>query len=161
MQKLAFFVALMVVWLFLTAPLAGQDFVAGVVLCAGIAIALGSVYRGDPKRLLDPVRWLWFLFYVPYFILYCLKANLDVAYRVLHPDVPIRPGIIKVSTTLKSDLAKTFLANSITLTPGTLTVDIIDQDLYIHWISISSDDPAEQTRLIVTRFERILARIFE
>ena len=58
-------------------------------------------------------------------------------------------------------LAKAFLANSITLTPGTLTVDIVGQDFYVHWINITSDDPAEQTRQIVQRFEGMLKEIFE
>jgi len=58
-------------------------------------------------------------------------------------------------------LAKTFLANSITLTPGTLTVEIDGQDLYIHWIYIATDDPEEQTRIIVERFEPMLKEIFE
>jgi multicomponent Na+:H+ antiporter subunit E len=84
-----------------------------------------------------------------------------VAYRVLHPDVPIRPGIVKVSTTLETRLARTFLANSITLTPGTLTVDIDGQDLYVHWIYVHTDDPEEQTRQIVRRFEGFLKKVFE
>lgn len=161
MKQLAFFVALMVIWLLLTWPCDGQELAAGLVLSVVIAAVLGSIYGEEPKRLFNPVRWFWFVVYVLYFIYYCIRANLDVAYRVLHPDVPIRPGIVKVRTSLTSDIAKTFLANSITLTPGTLTVDIKDQDYYIHWIYVTTDDPAEQTDTIVKRFEKILARIFE
>ncbi len=98
---------------------------------------------------------------MPYFAYYCVRANFDVAYRVLHPNVPIRPGIVRVRTELTSDLAKTFLANSITLTPGTLTIDIDGQDFYVHWINIESDDPEEQTEIIIRRFERMLKEIFE
>jgi len=94
-------------------------------------------------------------------LFYCLRANLDVAVRVIHPDVPIRPGIVKVRTTLKSDMAKTFLANSITLTPGTLTIDIDGDDFYVHWINIHTDDAARQTAEICGRFEPLLRRIFE
>ena len=90
-----------------------------------------------------------------------VKANLDVAYRVLHMDLPIRPGIVKVKSTLQSDLGLTFLANSITLTPGTLTVDIIGNELYIHWINVLTDDPEQQTAIIVRRFENILKKVFE
>ena len=85
----------------------------------------------------------------------------DGCQRVLHPDVPIRPGIVKVQTELTSAMGKTFLANSITLTPGTLTVDIIDQTLYVHWINIETDDPEAQTDKLVRRFERMLKEIFE
>jgi multicomponent Na+:H+ antiporter subunit E len=133
---------------------------------AGLALALPVAwltYEKSPGlgRLLNPVRLLWVILYVPYFLLYCIRANLYVAYRVLHPDVPIRPGIVKVRTALRSQLAKTFLANSITLTPGTLTVDIDGQDLYVHWINVRSDDPEQQTAMVVKRFEGLLGRIFE
>ena len=92
-----------------------------------------------------------------------MKANIDVAFRVSHPECPINPGIVKVKTNLKSDTALTFLANSITLTPGTLSVDI-DQSqgvLYVHWINVRSQDTGKATRMVVERFERILKRIFE
>ena len=88
-------------------------------------------------------------------------ANFDVLYRVVHPNLPIRPGIVKVKTSLKSDEAKTFLANSITLTPGTLTVDIDGQDFYVHWININTEDPARRSAEICGRFEPLLRRIFE
>ena len=68
---------------------------------------------------------------------------------------------MKVRTTLTSDLAKTFLANSITLTPGTLTVDIDGQDFYVHWINIDTDSAEERTARICGRFEPLLRRIFE
>jgi len=152
---------LMLLWLMLTCSYDSQQLAAGLILSVALAAVLGSIYQQEPKRLFNPVRWFWFIVYVCYFIYYCIKANFDVAYRVLHPDVPIRPGIVKVRTALTTDIAKTFLANSITLTPGTLTVDIKDQDYYIHWINVTTDDPVEQTNVIVRRFERILARIFE
>ena len=161
MKKIAFFFLLMLTWLLLTWSVHIQDIAAGLVFSLLLAAALGKMYPDPPERLLDVRRWFWFALYVPYFIDYCIKANLDVAYRVLHPDVPIRPGIVRVRTELTSDLAKTFLANSITLTPGTLTVDIDGQDFYVHWINITSDDPEQQTETIIRRFERMLKEIFE
>ena len=75
--------------------------------------------------------------------------------------MPIRPGIVKVKTTLKSDLAKTLLANSITMTPGTISVDLIGDDLYIHWIYIRSEDPAVYTGIIIGAFEKYIKKIIE
>jgi multicomponent Na+:H+ antiporter subunit E len=75
--------------------------------------------------------------------------------------MPIRPGIVKVRTTLKSDMAKMLLANSITMTPGTISVDIIDDCLYIHWIYISSEDPEVYTEIITGAFEKYIKRIIE
>jgi multicomponent Na+:H+ antiporter subunit E len=92
-----------------------------------------------------------------------IKANFDVAYRVVHPKLPIKPGIVKVKTKLKSDTGLTFLANSITLTPGTMSVDIDKENgyLYIHWINVKSTDLEKATEIIVSRFEKILEKIFE
>lgn len=151
---------LFVFWMLLSFTCEPAHVVVGLVLSGFMSFLMvgKAPYR---EWLLNPVRLFWLVLYIPVFAYYCLKANLDVAYRVLHPDVPIRPGIVKVTTALKSKMGKTFLANSITLTPGTLTVDIVGQDLYIHWIYIPTDDPDEQTAQIVTRFEVFLKRIFE
>ena len=134
---------------------------AGLLFAMIVATLLGEFYPDHMEKALNPVRWFYFLIYLPYFLLLCLRANLDVALRVIHPDVPIRPGIVKVRTTLKSEMGKTFLANSITLTPGTLTVDIDGEDLYIHWINIGLEDPARRSAEICGRFEPLLRRIFE
>jgi multicomponent Na+:H+ antiporter subunit E len=77
--------------------------------------------------------------------------------------MPIRPGIVKVKTSLKSTEARTALANSITLTPGTFTVDLDDEEgaLYVHWLAVKAEDEEEATREIVSRFEPLLARIFD
>ena len=107
------------------------------------------------------VTYLYLIYYLVVLAWACFVANLDVAYRVLHLGLPIRPAIVKVRTTLKSDVAKFVLANSITLTPGTLTVDIVGQDLYIHWINTITDSPQLRTELIAGRFEEILKRIFD
>ena len=89
-----------------------------------------------------------------------MSANIDVAYRVIHPKMPINPGIVVIKTVLKQDIAKMILANSITLTPGTFTLDIIDDILLIHWINVKTKDVDEATRMIGERFERYLKIIF-
>ncbi|HUU09520.1 MAG TPA: Na+/H+ antiporter subunit E [Phycisphaerae bacterium] len=152
-----------ILWLLLTWkwPPETADVFVGLVLAFLVATLLAHIYPDNPHKALDPRRWFWMGLYVPYFLYYCVRANLDVAYRVLHPDMPIRPGIVKVRTELASEMAKTFLANSITLTPGTLTVDINGQDLYIHWIYVEGEDPEVHTAVIVKRFERLLRRVFE
>ena len=67
------------------------------------------------------------------------KANIDVAYRVITGR--IKPGIVKISPKLKTDAGLTMLANSITLTPGTLSVDVDEEtnDLYVHWINVKKE----------------------
>ncbi len=93
---------------------------------------------------LSPKRWALFIcyFFGP-FLLALVKANIDVAIRVITGRV--RPGIVKVSSGLTSGLAQTVLADSITLTPGTMTVDLNPEngDLYVHWIYVSDLHPSE------------------
>jgi len=161
MKKLSFFVISLAVWLLLTWSLDIQNVVAGIIVAGICALFISHVFFDNPLKILSIRRVFWFLYYIPVFLIHMVKANLDVAYRVLHVNIPIRPGIIKVKTTLTSELALTFLANSITLTPGTLTVDIMGSDLYIHWIYVHTDDPELQTKMIVTRFETILRKVFE
>lgn len=150
-----------ILWLLLTWSANFWDLTVGVIFSVLVGLLAGNILPPKPMRLIDPRRWLWMLVYLPLFLYHCVKANLDVAYRVLHPDMPIRPGIVKVKTELKSDLAKTFLANSITLTPGTLTVDIVGQDFYIHWIYVRGEGAEEHARIIIKKFEPLLRKIFE
>jgi multicomponent Na+:H+ antiporter subunit E len=61
-----------------------------------------------------------------------VQSNLEVAYLVLHPKMPIRPGLLRFTTKLRSQMGQIILANSITLTPGTITVDFHDGTYTIH-----------------------------
>lgn len=167
------FVILLVIWLGLLSHRFGfrfwkdwQGVILGVIVSAGVAFLVGRFFSPPVRKVFSPYRWFWAAVYLPYFFWYCLMANLDVLYRVLHPDMPINPGIVKVKTDLQSRSALTALSNSITLTPGTLTVDLSPDgegttDLYVHWINVYSRDREEATRMIVKRFEKILKRIFE
>ena len=161
-NRYMYFIILFIVWLLLTWSLDVQNVAAGIVIVFLCTVFTGQLFFDSTTRMLNPRRIFWFLYYIPVFFIHMVKANLDVAYRVLHLNVPIRPGIVRVKTTMKSELGLTMLANSITLTPGTLTVDIIGDDMYIHWINVRADgDIGRQTAIIVERFETILKRVFE
>lgn len=138
-----------------------QEILVGAIVSVGIAFFFGEVFVIHPEKVFNLKRWLYFIYYVPIFVYEMIKANLDVAYRVLHPRLPINPGIVKIKTNLKSEIAQTMLANSITLTPGTMTVDIKDGYLYIHWIDVKSKEVEEATKIISQKFEQILKEIFE
>ncbi len=85
-----------------------------------------------------------------------VKSNLNVARIVISPDLPLNPGIVKVRTKLKTAMGRMLLANSITLTPGTLTVEMDGEWLYIHWVTVDSPDIEAATASIVGGFERYL-----
>ena len=114
-----------------------EEILFGIIFSLIVGFIARTLLIKDNFRMANPKRWVLFIAYVigPFFVAMA-KANVDVAYRVITGI--INPGIVKISPNLKTDLGITILANSITLTPGTLSVDI-DEDknnLYIHWINV-------------------------
>lgn len=162
-SQIILFVLALLIWSFLTWPPDLQHLIIGLFVCIFVSFMTGDMFVKRPHRFKQFTRYLWFFYYIPLFIWECIKANIDVAYRVAHPDLPINPGIVKVKTTLKSDTGLTFLANTITLTPGTMSVDIDEENgfLYIHWIDVKDKDTQKATEIIVKMFEDVLRRIFE
>ncbi|OPX69266.1 MAG: putative monovalent cation/H+ antiporter subunit E [Methanoregulaceae archaeon PtaB.Bin056] len=122
-----------------------QELVAGVVLSLlAAAVAKNFLCRSHNFRMANPLRLILIpLYLLGPFLLEVTLANLDVAYRVITGK--IRPGIIRVQSGLKTDLGIFMLANSITLTPGTITVDIDEEshDLYVHNINVPAGWEAE------------------
>lgn len=158
------FILWIVVWMLLSWPPSPRDAFTGIFVSAVVTLMTKDLLAGGRGRIKNPMKLLWFGYYVPVFIWECLKANIDVAYRVIHPDLPIRPGTVRVRTILKSDVGLTFLANSITLTPGTTTVDVDKEKgfIYVHCLCVRKDFDASGEKMpIVERFEKILKRIFE
>ncbi len=162
-SRIILFILGFFVWLLLSWPPDLQHLLVGVLVAGFVAFMTGDMFVQRPHLFTHIKRYFWFAYYLPLFIWECIKANIDVAYRVSHPDLPIHPGIVKVKTTLKSETGLTFLANSITLTPGTLSVDIDQEEgfLYIHWIDVKDKDIERATKIVIERFEKILRRIFE
>ena len=158
------FIIALITWFLLTWIPSWQHIVVGIPIAAFVAYMTGDLFIGRPHMLTHPARyWYFIVHYLPVFLWEVLKANIDVAYRVMHPSLPINPGIVKVKTNLDTDTALTFLANSITLTPGTMSVDI-DRDkgfLYVHWIDVKTKNVEKATEIIVERFEKILKKVFE
>ena len=161
--RLIIFIFSFFTWIFLNWSFDLENIIVGILVGILISFLTRDMFVRKPCAYRDIRRYLWFLYYVPLFIWECIKANIEGAYMVLHPDLPIRPGIVKVRTTLKSDTALTLLANTISLKPGTMTVDIDKEGgfLYVHWAHVEKTDVDAATKLIVLKFEEILKRIFE
>ncbi|MDD5005834.1 MAG: Na+/H+ antiporter subunit E [Candidatus Omnitrophica bacterium] len=157
------FIVVFVIWLGLSWPIDIQHILAGIIVSALVVYFMGDMFVGRVNILKRPSRYLWFLYYIPVFLWEWLKANIGVSYKVIHPFVPIKPGIVKVRTKLKKDISLTLLANSITLTGETLSVDIDKENgfIYVHWMDVASPDTDKATKTIVRKFEKILERIFE
>jgi len=160
MKYLATFIVLFVVYLFLAGFVLDEVIVGGIVSAALTLILVKFVdFKVD---ILLPIKLLKFVFvYLPVFIWKLILANLDVARRVLSPKIPLNPGIVKVPTGLKGDFGKLALANSITLTPGTLSIDVEDDTLYIHTVDVKGKTVEENQKEISGTFEKILGGIFK
>jgi len=161
MKKAVLFIVSFAIWLLLTWTVYLPSVIIGVIVSLIVSFWFADLFIKHAENFFQVKRFLYLLLYIPIFIFYCILANLDVAYRVLHPRLPIRPGIVKVKTSLSTITGRVALANSITLTPGTLTVDLTDDGyIYVHWINVKAVDVEEATRRIVRRFEPILKEVF-
>jgi multicomponent Na+:H+ antiporter subunit E len=109
------------------------DLVTGVATALVVAISLSQVSLDHDPTLRDsPLRLVRGIIYVPFLFFEILKSNVVVARVILAPSLPIEPTMTRMRVFVGSGLPVTTLANSITLTPGTLTVRARDADLYVH-----------------------------
>ena len=163
MHKLKAFVLstvlLFALWIALGGTARDELIVAAIVAPLISLIFLPRISQLGDLRL-TPLSLIYIPVYILVFLRELMKSTLDVAFRVVSPSLPINPGIVKVKTRLKSPLGRIVLANSITLTPGTMTVETDGEDLYIHWIYIQSSEVDDATRRIVSTFEKYLEVIF-
>lgn len=154
-------IVLLGIWFSLTLSTDIQEITLGVVVSLIIAIATHGALTGNLFTLLNPRKCLAVINYVFYFLGQMVKANIDVFLRIFRPVIPIKPGIVKARLTIKSERAKAIVANSITLTPGTITIDIIGEEIFVHWVFLPSGDVHAETQAMVDSFAGRLEKIFE
>ncbi|RLF50574.1 MAG: cation:proton antiporter [Thermoplasmata archaeon] len=141
-----------------------EEILFGIMVAVLVGYISRNIFIKNDFRMLNPKRWLYGIAYLFPFFLAMAKANFDVAYRVITGK--IRPGIVKISPNLKTDLGITMLANSITLTPGTLSVDIDEKtnNLYVHWINVKDAALKKKPRpyeYVCGKFPKWIRRIAE
>ena len=155
-ERIKLFATLFVVWILLNGTLAPGTLAVGALAAALVALlfpenlSVLSGLRSLPQALLAAVG------FVLYFLKELVKANLRMAAIVLHPALPVKPAIVRAHTDLTHPVSRLLLANAITLTPGTLTVEIKGEWLYVHWVVAEGTDTETATREIVAGFERYL-----
>jgi len=160
LQFINLWLTLLIIWLIANNTFEFNTVIVGVVVSAVIALAFSSF-----SRVYSVIRWspkviVYYLAFLAVFFVELIKANLNVMALVFSPSINIKPGIIRIKTELKSPIGRLALANTITLTPGTLVVDINDDFLYVHCINIRSTDQAQATEEISGRFEKLLRVIY-
>ncbi len=155
-DRAVLFVTLLLFWLMLNGTMAIDSLIIGILVSFSITLLFCSglsfftEFRATPQALIAG------LFYYAYFFKELVKSNFKLAVIVLSPSLPIKPGIVKVRTKLKSKMGRLMLANSITLTPGTLTVELEGEWIYVHCVTVNSTEIEEATAQIVAGFESYL-----
>jgi multicomponent Na+:H+ antiporter subunit E len=140
---------LALVWMFLTGEFSGTNFVMGVVLGYGVMFLTQRTFASDRyiQKVNGVIRFLGF------FLFELIAANIQVAKMVLRPQLNIKPGIVALPLDVRSDAEITLLSNLITLTPGSLSLELShnQQILYVHGIYV--DDEQEFIRKVKTGLE--------
>ena len=122
-------------------PITAFNLVTGAATAGVTSLLLAPIAFGKPPNLGRVLRQLLrFTVYGPYLLWEIAKANVDIARVVLHPSLPIDPRMVRFRAAVWGDVPVTTLANSITLTPGTLTVDVSDRAFAIHTLTESARD---------------------
>jgi len=161
------FIVCYVFWLLLTWSIEVQELAAGAVVSLAVALFSSRFFVHEKAFwLFNPVKLVNLLVYVIFvFPVELVKANWDVAKRSLGGCKNVNPGIVKVPVELESDYAQAMLANSITLTPGTITMDIAEEEgktwYYIHWIDVAETEPVKAGEAIKGTLEKGVGRIFK
>lgn len=153
----ALFVLSLAFYLVLAGTVDAFEVVTGVATAAVVAVTFRRVTFETSPRLGRSSRRVgrWCL-YVPYLLWEVARANLAIAAIVLHPRLPVDPKLVSYPTALEGELALTTFANSVTLTPGTLTVDVEDGTLLVHTLTETS-----RTELLEGSLERAVRFVFE
>ncbi len=146
-RAIVLFLVLLAFWLLLSARL------NPVFLAMGVGSAALIAWLTHPlvDKVLGPelgprvlLRRAWhYVVYLVWLVGRIVPAGVQVAYHVLHPRLPIDPGVLRFRTTLHSPVARTMLANSITLVPGTMTIEVDGDEFAVHaFIPSAADDLA-------------------
>ena len=160
------FLLCMAFWVLLTWSFEVQELAAGAVVSLAVALFSARFFIHEKSfHLANPVKFFGLIAYVFIFLWELIKANLDVAGRVFGGCKKVNPGIVKVPVDVKSDYGRSMLANSITLTPGTITLDAVEEDgqayYYIHWIDVTAESGSAAGDAIKGTLEKGVRRVFD
>lgn len=154
------FLFLMAFWLILTHNFQFISILVGITVSLFISLLSYRFFiqpnEGIHSRFIETI---WYLLVYVFVLLYeMFLASLDVVYRVA--TMNINPEIVMINSDIKSELGILLLTNSITLTPGTITVDTEGEYIYVHWLYARTTHFGHAAELIIWRFEKWLGRIF-
>ena len=141
-----------------------HSIVFGIIIAIFLSTIVSNIIIKNPQKILDLKRYFWFIAYLlQFFLIIEVKSHIDMIKRILSKEPSLKPGIVKVHYNVNNDYAITMIANSITNTPGTVVVDIDEDEraLYVNWIYVRTLEPAILHELLVKRFELFAKKIFD
>jgi len=147
------------VYVCLVGSLGTDELIIGLIIAVLVGIITRNLVVSDEKRVLDPRKWLNALRYLTvYSFYYEPLAHWDVIKRIFTMD--LRPSIVRVPYSLKTEYGVTLVGNSITNTPGTVVVDVDEKRgyFYVHWINAPSVEEGFCYNNISKGFERLVRR---
>lgn len=144
--------ALFVVWLVLSGRYNLSHMILGLMASCGVA----WLNTGYPHSPFHNFPWVRLMMYGPWLFLRVVESSLHLTKTILNPSLPIKPKLISYRSHLKHRAAIVVLGNSITLTPGTITVEVNGNQLIVHAIDVASGED-----LTSGRMERKIAEVFQ
>ncbi|MCT4634507.1 MAG: Na+/H+ antiporter subunit E [Firmicutes bacterium] len=151
MKRLIYFIVLVLFNLMLYQGVNKEIFILSIIISI---VVMGMNLRKIEKRKLSLRYIAYFTYYVLVLLREIVKSNFHVANIMLKKKVDISPKIITHKIDLKMDSHKVMLSNSITLTPGTLTIDMKDDELIVHCLTEKGEDSVRDNQI-----ERILMKM--
>ncbi|MDI1472247.1 MAG: Na+/H+ antiporter subunit E [Thermodesulfovibrio sp.] len=156
-REIVTFLILFLLWLIFSGMFDAFHLALGVVSCLIVTLISGDLIFQNERFTMNHIKeGIRFIKYLPWLIYQIILANIHVAYLVLHPKMPIEPIIIAYKAKLKRDISKVVFSQSIILTPGTITMDIVDDTFIVHCISKKVADD-----LFTGEMEQRIADVFE
>ena len=153
MRLLLWTLFLFILWLVLTSSLGLQNVLVGIVVSTGIALLYTKMFKDEKIEHFSISAALVYLYVL---LKNLVTSNIQINKRILRKELKISTAIVAVKTDLKPDWKKLLLANSITLTPGTLTLDIKGDTLFIHTLQYEEGMDKKE---IIKEFEDAISKI--
>jgi len=151
---------LTLVWIAISSSFELGSVITGALIAAALAYMFArrfAIWRGIR---FSPTRLYHFIIYTGVFVVELVRANINMMRYVYAPRLSVEPGVVKVKTNLKSPIGRLALANSISLTPGSLVLDIGEDELLVHCLDMRAIDPKKVTETVLGSFEAHLEKAF-
>lgn len=154
--SIALGIVLFSIWLLWSGHYTPLVMTFGLLSCLGVVLLAGRMHIVDEEGVPIQLGIKPFL-YAIWLVKEIVQANIDVARRILNPTLPIRPQVIRVKGTQQGDLGRVIYANSITLTPGTVSIDVEGDEIVVHALTeaaAAEDASGEMNRRVTALEER-------